>query len=117
MRDAGVLVACAGVSAAVFGVLYGSVFGSDEIIRPLWMSPLKRVFEEPGGGALWTFFATAVCIGFVIMNVGLVVNIVNRCLLKNPDDRYINVAEIIEILQPLYQKVSPGGSIYHCRRR
>ncbi len=42
-----------------------------------------------------------------------VVNIVNRCLLKNPDDRYINVAEIIEILQPLYQKVSPGGSIYH----
>lgn len=31
----------AGLSSAGFGVIYGSVFGSEQIVHPLWMSPLS----------------------------------------------------------------------------
>lgn len=30
----------AGISSALFGFVYGSVFGSEDIIEPLWLSPL-----------------------------------------------------------------------------
>ncbi|MDR1977183.1 MAG: ATPase [Synergistaceae bacterium] len=33
----------AGISAVLFGFLYGSVFGSEELIRPIWLSPMKDV--------------------------------------------------------------------------
>ncbi|GHS92962.1 V-type ATP synthase subunit I [Synergistales bacterium] len=33
----------AGVAAMLFGVLYGSVFGNEEIITPLWLSPMSEV--------------------------------------------------------------------------
>jgi V/A-type H+-transporting ATPase subunit I len=35
------LVVFAGLSSIAFGALYGSVFGSEDIIEPIWMSPLE----------------------------------------------------------------------------
>lgn len=35
------LLVSAGLSSAVFGVLYGSVFGLDHVLAPVWMSPLS----------------------------------------------------------------------------
>ena len=32
-----------GVSSMVFGVLYGSVFGNEEIIQPLWIRPFENI--------------------------------------------------------------------------
>ena len=32
-----------GVSAMIFGFLYGSVFGSEDVIRPLWGLPMKNI--------------------------------------------------------------------------
>ena len=78
VRDVGVLLTCAGVSAMIFGFLYGSVFGDERLIRPLWMNPLKSIFEDTTGAALRTFFGTTMALGFIIINIGLVANIVNR---------------------------------------
>ncbi|MGA7951113.1 MAG: V-type ATPase 116kDa subunit family protein [Thiobacillaceae bacterium] len=38
LRAVGLL---AGASACVFGMLYGSVFGFENLIQPLWMSPMR----------------------------------------------------------------------------
>lgn len=35
------LFVTAGACSMLFGLLYGSVFGSEELLAPLWMSPLK----------------------------------------------------------------------------
>ncbi|MEJ2322559.1 MAG: ATPase, partial [Gammaproteobacteria bacterium] len=35
------LVVFAGLSSIAFGALYGSVFGAEDIIEPIWMSPLE----------------------------------------------------------------------------
>ena len=54
------LVVCAGLSSVLFGSLYGSVFGSEEIIEPLWMSPL----EDPVRLLLLAIYWG---IGFIVM--------------------------------------------------
>lgn len=40
LAPARVLMASAGLSSVAFGFLYGSVFGNEHLIEPLWMSPL-----------------------------------------------------------------------------
>jgi V/A-type H+-transporting ATPase subunit I len=39
MAGLGGLIAVCGLSATVFGFLYGSIFGFEDILHPVWMSP------------------------------------------------------------------------------
>jgi len=41
LKDYTVFAMAAGVSAMVFGGLYGSIFGYEELLHPLWMAPLS----------------------------------------------------------------------------
>ena len=68
-RKAGWLLVMGGCSAMLFGFLYGSVFGNEELIRPLWLSPLHSVK---------TLFMVAVGLGVVYLSLGVILNIVNR---------------------------------------
>ena len=40
----------AGLSSTVFGILYGSIFGYEHVLHPVWMSPLSdpRSWSRPG---------------------------------------------------------------------
>jgi V/A-type H+-transporting ATPase subunit I len=60
----GVLVAN-GFAAMLFGVLFGSVFGREELIAPLWIHPL----QDPGAILLVPLAA-----GVVIMLIGLLLH-------------------------------------------
>lgn len=66
--DYGILLMEAGAAAAVFGVLYGSVFGIESLLPALWLQPLHDISR---------FMVTAVVIGIVIVSAGLALNIVN----------------------------------------
>ena len=66
----GILIACGG-SAAVCGLLYGSVFSSEEIIPALWFHPTAQIMQ---------LFATTILIGVVFIMAGLCVNILNSFL-------------------------------------
>lgn len=61
----------AGASSVLFGFLYGSVFGYEELIHPLWQSPL----HDP---AHMLALAVAVGVGFIC--VTLVINSYNRLM-------------------------------------
>jgi V/A-type H+-transporting ATPase subunit I len=58
----------AGASSMLFGALYGSLFGREDILPSLWMRPMQD---------LPTFMALATVLGVVLISVGLVLNIVN----------------------------------------
>ena len=48
-----VLMAC-GLSSSVFGLLYGSVFGMEDVIPQLWLSPMEDILDAAGRlGGLW----------------------------------------------------------------
>lgn len=61
-----------GISSAIFGFVYGSVFGSEEFIKPLWASPLH------GTSTINALLYGAVGYGAVITIVSMIANIINN---------------------------------------
>ncbi|TAK32738.1 MAG: hypothetical protein EPO21_14720 [Chloroflexota bacterium] len=68
-----ILVGC-GISAMVFGLIYGSVFGSEDLIPALVVRPLEHISLLLG---------IAVGYGVVVMSVGFLLNIINAGLRHN----------------------------------
>ena len=66
--DYGILLMEGGVSAMVFGFLYGSFFGIEGALPVLWMDPLRD---------LTSFLKLAIGLGVFLVSAGLVLNAVN----------------------------------------
>jgi V/A-type H+-transporting ATPase subunit I len=58
----------AGMSAIFFGLLYGSIFGSEEILTPLWISPMRDVN---------TLLPVSVGVGVLFLTLGICFHIQN----------------------------------------
>jgi len=67
-----VVIAC-GMAAMIFGFLYGSAFGFEEILKPLWIRPLEDVMA---------ILLTTVAIGVGLLSLGMVCNMVNAALAR-----------------------------------
>jgi len=63
----GAVVAACGLASTVFGALYGSFFGYEELIPALWLRPLERTEE---------ILIATVVFGVVTLSVGMIFNIV-----------------------------------------
>jgi V/A-type H+/Na+-transporting ATPase subunit I len=68
MTSLGGLIMACGLMAAVFGVLYGSVFGFEEVIHAVWMRPLENIM---------TILVIAIGAGLVILSIGFLLGIYN----------------------------------------
>lgn len=66
--DYGILLMEGGAASVLFGALYGSVFGIEDLLPALWLRPMHD---------LTTFMAVATAIGVVLVSAGLVLNVVN----------------------------------------
>ncbi|NLA91012.1 MAG: ATPase [Synergistaceae bacterium] len=60
------VIRIAGVSAMIFGLLYGSVFGSEEILPSLWTSPMRGIDD---------LIRTSLFVGVAFMSMGILINI------------------------------------------
>jgi V/A-type H+-transporting ATPase subunit I len=67
-----ILTAC-GVVAAVFGFLYGSIFGFEDILTPLWIRPLEKIMD---------ILLATVGIGIGLLSLGMACNILNAILAR-----------------------------------
>jgi len=74
MTSLGGLIMACGASAAVFGLLYGSFFGSEEIIHPLWLQPSQNIM---------TVLLITIGAGVILLNIGFVLSIINAWKLKD----------------------------------
>jgi V/A-type H+-transporting ATPase subunit I len=66
--DYGIIAMECGVSSAVFGILYGSFFGIEDLISPLWLRPSENINS---------FMKFAVGLGIVMISAGIVMNVIN----------------------------------------
>jgi len=66
--DYGIILMECGVSSALFGLLYGSVFGVEDIIPALWLHPMKDINR---------FMLVSAAIGIGMISLGLVLNLIN----------------------------------------
>ncbi|WP_022846483.1 V-type ATPase 116kDa subunit family protein [Desulfurobacterium sp. TC5-1] len=63
-----VLIFC-GVSSAIFGFLYGSVFGDEHLIRPLLFNPMEDIDK---------LIIFSIAVGILVLSIGFILNIVTR---------------------------------------
>lgn len=62
------IISLAGIFSTIFGFLYGSVFGFENILHPIWLSPRENVM---------TVLITAVGFGVLLILIAMVINIIN----------------------------------------
>jgi V/A-type H+-transporting ATPase subunit I len=64
----GWVLACVGVSSVIFGFLYGSIFGNEHLLKPVWKAPMENINQ---------LLILAVGYGAVIIVLSIVINIIN----------------------------------------
>ncbi len=73
-RSFGQVMKSAAVSSMVFGGLYGSIFGLEDIIPALWLSPMHDTNK---------LLIVAICMGVFMISLGLVLNMVTQYRAKD----------------------------------
>ncbi|MCK9375358.1 MAG: hypothetical protein M0P73_04315 [Syntrophobacterales bacterium] len=71
--DYGIIMMECGVSSAIFGFLYGSVFGVEDLLPALWFSPMQNIAY---------FIKIAVLFGVGAISLGMILSFINAVRLK-----------------------------------
>ncbi len=71
------IIACAGFFSTIFGFMFGSVFGFEDIIEPLWLRPVSHMTTIPFVGKLNTVFIVAIAFGMALIIFSMVLHIIN----------------------------------------
>ena len=73
-RSFGLVIKSASVSSMVFGALYGSVFGMENIVPALWLSPMHDTNK---------LLIIAICLGVFMISLGLILNMIKQYRAKD----------------------------------
>jgi V/A-type H+-transporting ATPase subunit I len=68
MSGLGTIVAVCGLASIIFGFLYGSVFGIEDLLPALWIRPMDNIMQ---------ILIVAIVGGAVLLTMGFVIGIVN----------------------------------------
>lgn len=89
VRLAGI-ISCCGVFSTIFGFLFGSVFGFEDVIEAVWLRPSEAMVNLPFIGKLNTVFVVAVAIGMGIILMCMVLNIINSVRAHDTEKTYFD---------------------------
>ena len=70
-------ISLAGVFSTVFGFLYGSFFGFEDVIPALWLKPKEAMASLPFIGTLNTVFVVAIAFGMFLILLTMIFHIIN----------------------------------------
>ena len=71
------IISCCGFFSTIFGFLFGSVFGFEDIIDSVWLRPKEAMMQLPFIGNLNTVFVVAIALGMGIVLMTMVLNVIN----------------------------------------
>lgn len=71
------IVSCCGFFSTIFGFLFGSIFGFEDIIEAIWLRPGQAMTTLPFIGKLNTVFVVAVALGMGVILLTMILNIIN----------------------------------------
>jgi len=74
MANLGTIVMICGLTATVFGFLYGSVFGEESLLPALWISPMHNIMQ---------LLLVAVGLGIILLSTGFFLNIWNARIVRD----------------------------------
>lgn len=75
------IMSLSGVFSTIFGFLYGSIFGFEEILHPIWVNPMKDTM---------TVLYTAIGFGVVLIIIAMIMNIINSIRAKDVEKTFFD---------------------------
>ncbi|HKI56441.1 MAG TPA: V-type ATPase 116kDa subunit family protein [Trueperaceae bacterium] len=95
----GKVMAAAGVSGALFGLLYGTVLGAP-LLPALWLRPLDRVQD---------LLLAAIAAGVVVLNLGFALNLATRLRARDWSGLLLDKSGVVGLL--FYWVLLGGGAL------
>lgn len=92
------IISCCGVSSLLFGFLFGSVFGFEDILEPLWLRPKEAMTQLPFIGNLNTVFVVAVALGMGIILLTMILNVINSLHSRDSEKAFFDTNGIAGIV-------------------
>jgi V/A-type H+-transporting ATPase subunit I len=83
-----IILAC-GIMSMIFGFLYGSVFGYEDILKPLWLQP---------GTNIMTILIITIAGGIVVLSLGFLISIYNAVKIKDWSTAFFNHNGLIGLM-------------------
>ena len=71
------IIGTAGIFSTFFGFMFGSIFGFENIIEPIWLHPTEAMTLVPGLGNMNTVFVVAIAFGMFLILVTMIFHIIN----------------------------------------
>ncbi len=89
IRLAGI-ISCCGVFSTIFGILFGSIFGFENLIEAAWLRPQEAMTSLPFIGRLNTVFVVAIAIGMGIILLCMLLNMINSIRSRDTEKLYFD---------------------------
>ena len=115
------IIATAGVFSTIFGFMFGSIFGFEDIIEPLWIRPIDHMTTLPFLGKLNTVFIVAVAFGMFLIIVAMILHIINAARSKDIESTWFDpngvaglifyIAVVVTIVLFMTGNPLPGGIV------
>lgn len=77
------IIGTAGIFSTLFGFMFGSIFGFEDVIDAVWLRPVDAMTSVPFIGKLNTVFVVAIGFGMFLILLTMVLHIING--IKNHD--------------------------------
>jgi len=74
LASLGGLLLASGVMATIFGFLYGSVFGFETILNPIWMRPIDNILN---------ILMITIGAGLILLSLGFILGIINAYMARD----------------------------------
>lgn len=71
------IISCAGIFSTIFGFMFGSVFGFENIIDPLWIRPGQAMINLPFIGNMNLVLVVAIAFGMFLILLTMLMHIIN----------------------------------------
>ena len=84
------IISVAGIFSTLFGFMFGSVFGFEDIIKPVWIKPISNMTKLPLVGKLNTIFIVTIAFGMGLIIIAIILNIINNIRAKKPINAIID---------------------------
>ena len=115
------IIATAGVFSTIFGFMFGSIFGFEDVIPALWLRPMNNMMSVPFIGKLNTVFIVAIGFGMCLILLCMVFNILNAWKARDVEHIWFDTnsvaglvfygSAVVSIALILNGKTLPGGIV------
>lgn len=71
------IISSAGIFSTIFGFMFGSIFGFEDVLDAVWLRPTHHMTSLPFLGSMNTIFVLTIAFGMFLILIAMIINIIN----------------------------------------